>query len=209
MNITPKLAYILGLVWADGFIQYNTIGMHLKASDANDILDIFDDWNYKNKQRENRQLQTHFSIINVDFKNLLSDNGFKSHRDISPDNLINYIPESYKYLWYRGFFDGDGCFYISSNNKIIQSNCSGKISQDWLFLENKLRELDISYTIQRYTEKTGNKWSRIRWTGYTNLIKFGRYIYQNYDNCSMGLTRKYLKYQYVLQLHGDKVISYT
>ncbi len=65
-------------------------------------------------------------------------------------------------------------------------------------MENKFKELGVKkYSIKRATSKKGHKDSIIRITNLADIVKFSSYIYSG--NLDIKLTRKYVKYQDMIQ----------
>ena len=121
-------------------------------------------------------------------KFLLLDFHKKSH--IGPYKLLKKIPKNKQYLFYRGYVDGDGCFYITDKAK--QFSIGSTYDQDWSHVETLFKSLKIKkYKIQKNISKLGHKDSRIRISNVDDLTKLVNYLYQ--DRLDIGLKRKYNK----------------
>ncbi len=99
-------------------------------------------------------------------------------------------------MWYRGYSDGDGCFY-RSNNSSNQYTISGDERQDFEFLRDKCVELGISrFKIEKPTLRSRegriSKYSLMRMSHRESIKIFGDYIYQ--ANLHIKFDRKYDKF---------------
>lgn len=161
LNITsPEVAYILGLLWADGYIYkknyFNTINIECKKEDLEYVKDVFmkiGKWNIYYRKRINRAEQMTFHTNNVYICDFLIRNDYGSKSFLSADKILSNIPNDIKHYWFRGIVDGDGCFYINEDKKIYQFSLSGPYEQDWTYFENLCRQLKIKYTIARREQK--------------------------------------------------------
>lgn len=117
----------------------------------------------------------------------------------SPDKLLDKIPHNLKYCFYRGVVDGDGCFYIGDNNYMF--NITSSFNQNWKYVKSIFKELDIKYNVveKEHKNKNGNisLSSVIYICNVKDILKFGDYIYEDFENNSIGLYRKYLKYKHM------------
>lgn len=207
---TPEVAYILGLLWADGYIytnpkrSCNRVCIESLESDLSTLLPIFMQtgcWRSYGRNRDNRKPQMCIHISNKIFCHFLIENNYKSKLE-SACKIISKIPNNLKHYWFRGLVDGDGSFYYNSNTTAKQFNCSSASFQDWSYFELLFNEINIQkYTIRKSVILTNSStsgkpssYSDVRITNRQDIIKFGEYIYQNYENDKIGLERKYNKY---------------
>jgi len=214
ININSKdVAYVLGFIWADGNIRKPyTISIVINGKDSEDIKNVFQksgEWNYyyydrfdnrTNKTYKNFQIQT----SNKNLVNFLIDNDYDKKSLLSPTKILSKIPEEYKLYFFRGFSDGDGCFY--KKNRASQYSLTGSYFQDWTAVENLFNLLNITYTI-RYSSNKKSKYSQIRITNKNDIDIFGKYIYDNFDGT--GLKRKYLKYCEIKKISINRIIKWT
>ena len=193
-----KNVYLLGLIWADGFLydkKYKRVSLELKANDFNDIEPILTSNGinciYVRKRLNSSHLQKSMSFNDIKIFNFLKNNDYHIKSGTSPDKILKEIPENLKYYWWRGYFDGDGCLYIKTKNQLAFWST---ITQDWSFLKNLFHSLDICYyTTIKYSRKNTTHLSssvEIRKMGEIKLML--EYIYKNYDG--IGISRKYSRY---------------
>jgi hypothetical protein len=206
-NITNEEAYILGFLWADGYLNGTEVKSNLQCeivyNDFKDIEKIFDktgDWSRlfrkaSNKNGIKRQKRTCLTISDRALirKFILFDFDKKSY--LPPTKLLKLIPTNKHYLFYRGYFDGDGCFYIT--DKANQFSIGSQYNQDWMHIEKLFKLLKIDkYHIQRRISNKGHKLSQIRVFSRDSVTKIARYVYQ--DKTSIGLKRKFSKVSHLL-----------
>lgn len=198
---TKEHAYILGLLWADGTLCDNKekgkeISITMKSEDILTLSEIFNktgQWNitHKFKNSLERKPQTRFRTSNGKLFDYLLDKDYKSKNN-SPSKIIETISDGLKHYWFQGFFDGDGCFYVNQKLYFYRTNISGPYDQDWSFVENLYKDLQIRYSIRKYISKLNHKSSSINTVARINGKILGKYLYQ--DGC-IGLQRKYEKYK--------------
>lgn len=197
-------AYILGLLWADGWLVYKhkkkEIRIQMTYEDGKSIESIFMNtgkWNtYFIKKDEFRKARYEYICNNAKFVDFLYDNDYKIKSQISPNKIWNKIPDEFKRYFLLGWADGDGCFYnnIKSNGRRIEFTIAGTYDQDWscleqIFLENNIK----NYKIKRKIMKNGNKYSIVRILKQEDLIILGNFLY-NHNKYEFGLKRKYDKF---------------
>lgn len=194
---SKKSAYILGFLWSDGYLnnisQHYAIRLEIVKDDFLDIKNLFSNWSIQYRHRKNRQPQVRVSIGQKPFYDFLKINDYEIKSLASACKILQSIPDKLKPYWWRGFFDGDGCFYYNKKNNCRQMSICGSYDQDWSFVKNLFLCLDIPFKIIKRSAKNGNKHSVIRITNKKYIEKFGYYIYESkYDK--LGLTRKYKKF---------------
>lgn len=200
---TPKeLAYFLGYFWADGYIdQKGGLTIEIIKEDADDIVEIFDrlaTFQKYSRKREGRKEQSTLRYQNekenVDLLYFLGKypKSIESH-----EKIINYIPNKYIEYFLRGFFDGDGCLYITKTKYLAaQMVISGRYETDWSFLINFLKErYGITFRIKR-VDNGARKYSQILCTDSKEIQGFLNKIYNVKDN--IWLNRKYEKVKIIL-----------
>lgn len=194
LNI-PMNVYLLGFIWADGHIspKHRHFSFEIKSSDFffEDYLDSFGVGTISSRQRM-RQLKA-FGVVqkcffssNKKIYDFLIENDFHLKSQSEPTKILSLIPDSLKHLFFRGFFDGDGCLYVKTRNSLA---FWGPINQTWDFLTNQLNLLDIHYSIIKYNyEKHYSSCVEIR--KIKEIVKFFNYIYPE-ENFDFGLRRKF------------------
>lgn len=194
--ITSEAAYALGILWADGSMikSRNAIRLEMIAVDADEIKHIFmtgGKWGVSYRQRKNRQLQCTIGATSKMLFKFLSKYNYISKSYSTAQPIIDIIPPHLRRYWFRGLFDGDGCFYIDPKN-VYQTSIAGPYEQDWTFIETLYKNLNIKYRIARRVQGR-NKSSIIQTTSKKEFVAVGQYLYgDRYDG--IGLKRKYDKW---------------
>lgn len=192
----PISIYILGLLWADGYIlPPYSIRLTTTYPDANTFVPLFmktGKWKYYRKKFKNHPKWKESCIIKTSNKSLnqfLLENDYQSKCEIGANKILSIIPLQLKYYWFRGFLDGDGNIH-TDNKGCHKLSFSSSLNQNWIFLENLCKELNINYSIHKEKRKTGNS-SKFSIYGKYKVIKFCEYIYKNRYEDSIGLERKF------------------
>ncbi len=196
--LTPKGIYLLGFLWADGSIRKNVheVRCAFLKSDADVINHIFrytGDWKEKTfKPKENdgshRKEITEFSVYDKNFYDFLKESDYRDKSTRTPTKILAKIPPDLRHYFWRGYFDGDGCFH-----KNIANIC-GPIEQEWDDFIKLLNNINIQYNFKLYDMIAG-KSSRITICGYDNVLKLGIYLYQGE---LFGLQRKLDKFKSII-----------
>jgi len=198
---TPEVAYILGLLWADGYIgKNNAVNIQAVRTDLDLLYKHFlttGNWKIYYRTPKNRKEQATIHKGNMMLANFLKENDYTIKSDKSACKILSIIPENLKHYWFRGVVDGDGCFYIR-NKKSYQFSLASSYQQDWTYFEDLLKSLNIKYNIQRRIQIRKNlpstQSSVIRISNKNTIKILGEYIYQNYEIDKIGLHRKYEKF---------------
>ena len=196
-SFTKESVYILGLLWADGFINLsnNDILLEVKYSDGLEFLPIFletGQWKTLTRTRENQNAMMTIRTCNKFLVKFLIDMNYGPHNKQSAKEILDLIPNNLKHYWFRGFLDGDGCFYVNIKIRSKTLSFAGPQNQNWSFITDILDELSIeNYTMENRIKHPS---SNIRIGNYYGIIKFGDYIYQNYNKDKIGLKRKHDKF---------------
>jgi len=186
--------------------KYNKMilfGVGINTKDSDEIYKIFQkigDWKIYNYKKFDKRTNKYYNsstiqTCNENLINFLIDNDYDKKSIVSPYKILNKIPDNLKNHFYRGFSDGDGCFY--NKNRICQYILTGSYEQNWDWIEDVLKNFNIIYSKNTQENKKG-KSSRIRFVNINDIIKFGDFIYQNWNN--VGLERKYNKYLEMIKL---------
>ena len=204
---TAEIAYMLGFLWADGYIEhskkYNSCKTCLKivSNDMKEIKHLFDStgtWKcYTYKTKDTWQSTTTLSTTNPFLYNFLLENDYDKKSFVSPTKILKVIPDELKCYFFLVFSDGDGCFYINKNNPYSyckQYSIAGTYNQDWCDFENLMEEFGCDYTTENVLSKKGYKSSFLRITNKKSLLSFGKYIYKTIEKDKIGLKRKYNKF---------------
>lgn len=204
-NLTKESAYILGLLWADGYVlskkYIHSIKLECIKKDILIFYNIFQqtgNWGLLFRNRNNRQPQGLIHTSNKPLVTYLINNNYGPHNIKSADSILNNIPAHLHKYWYRGLIDGDGCWYVNKKRHAYQFSLAGSYKQDWTYFKSLLNKLKIKYSISRRVQlrkdASDTKSSIIRITNKPDLIKFGTFIYDGYIIDHIGLQRKYDKY---------------
>lgn len=209
---TPEVAYILGLIWADGYVSHNNrryvTSLTMKCSDYNGIEKLFlKTGKWKKYKRVHQKWKPVFEIkaYNKPLTIFLVENDYRIKSGASADKILSKIPDHLKHYWWRGYFDGDGCIPNPNSCSGCQIYISSVYSQNWEFLEKLCKEQSIlSYKINRRNGKT--KCSAFVITGYADSFKFLSYIYLGYYQDNIGLKRKYIRFQQMKEKSASLLI---
>jgi hypothetical protein len=201
-NINRYSAYILGLLWTDGYINKNTnngyrIEIMLLKRDMDKIENPFNHvGNWKNCiDRRSRKIRKKLYLDSKELHGFLWKFNFHKKSFVSPDKLLLYIPKRLWKYFFRGIIDGDGCFYP---NKYGGQFCiTSSYEQNWNYVKKLMKLLKIkNYKIDKQKRSYGSM-SRIMITKRENIIRLGDFIYKDYNKNKIGLDRKYLKYKII------------
>lgn len=211
---TKYHAYILGLLWADGWIIYKkknkSIRIELTYEDAKIVESIFDKtgkWNkYYIEKNSFRKKRMGFVASSAKFADFLFENDYKYKSLKTPEKIYSKIPEKYKKYFLLGWSDGDGCFYFNVKTNRIEYTVAGSYEQDWSLLEKIFRENGITnYRVKRKIMKNGNKYSIIRILAGDQIKLLKNILYT--DGFTFGLKRKFEKLEKIINIieHGLNV----
>jgi hypothetical protein len=195
-------AYILGLLWADGYINKNTnngyrIEIMLLKKDMDKIEKIFEyigNWKHY-VDRRSEKIRKRLYLDNKELHSFLWKFNFCKKSFVSPDKLLTRIPQKIHKYFFRGIIDGDGCFSL---NKYGGQFCiTSSYEQDWKYIKKLMKFLKIKkYKIDKQKRPCGSM-SRIMITKKEDIVKLGNYVYRDYIRDKIGLNRKYLKYKII------------
>lgn len=191
--------YLLGFLWADGWIvnagYTHSLSMYLIKSDFLQIEPMLYDFGIRtfyDRQRKRKgenfgRVSRGTTIQNKEVISFLWSNDYDKKSGCSPSKILSLIPTSLHHYFWRGYVDGDGC--ISKKEIALWS----VIEQDWSEAKKLTESLGVSHSIYTYVRKSGkHKSSVFRMGGIDNIVRFGDFIYKDYDG--IGLCRKYDKY---------------
>ena len=207
---TAESAYILGFLWADGYLyitpRQRTIGMNIEMTDFDEyirpILDKLGRWNmskYTPKLNKGKP-QIVARISNKPLAIYLSSKNYNDKSQCAL-SIIDTIPLNLQKYWYRGVFDGDGCVYMGKKQR--QVTITGPYEQNWDYMEKLLKENNIIFNIKREIVNTGKR-SRIRIDQTESMLKFLSFIYDQYETDNIGYRRKFEKFQEILKIYRPK-----
>lgn len=204
----PENVYFLGRFWADGHLSKNSVVLH---GVTEDICHLFDFLNrmgiftiYTRQAMKNgRKFGREASVIHIASKQLVEflhqlDGNKKSI--VSPSKILNLIAPELQFLFWRGFFDGDGSLYFKH-----RFSCAfwGTFNQDWSCLEALLTSLGVSFSKTLYSRKQGkHKSSTIEMRKGLCIKTFLNYLYQ--DLIGISMPRKFKKFEQFMKVIASK-----
>lgn len=223
---TPEVAYILGLLWADGYVLHRSpvdkktgyvheeyrIQLGCTYSDFEQFLPILEKvgrWRVTTiKASKHRKKQGKATISNRPLAEFLIENDYGSKSSASACKILSKVPDRLKHYWFRGLLDGDGCIYHNPDGLHIKMTICSSYDQDWKYMERLFHEIldETSVFIKRTIRKNGNRFSKIEVTKRGTILKFLNYVYQNRTYDGIGLQRKYDSYLKVVE--RDKYCSH-
>jgi hypothetical protein len=207
-DFTPNSVYILGLLWADGYLtkKHNSIQIECVKEDINYFYPIFKttgDYSLTFRHRENRREQGCIYCSSVEVANFLKMNDYLIKSKTTPSKILNIIPKELHSYFFLGWSDGDGCFYYNNTKSLIQYVISGSYEQNWESLTTLCDTLGIEYKIDKFITKKNHKYSRFLIAKNIDILKFGNYIYQD---LKLGLPRKIQKFKDITEYILEKKV---
>lgn len=189
---SSEMAYVLGFITADGNLQQTKRGYHLHiACDDLDIIEkirksLQSSTPIRQKQRINGKISYSLRFSDkIIFNDLLK-------LEVTPRKSLvitpPLIPKKYVWDYIRGFFDGDGCVYISKTSypsKLHTLFYTGSIHMAKFLIE----------TIKKYLkEYKGNIMNKKDKNAY--VLHFGQkhsevIFHYMYNNATIFMDRKY------------------
>lgn len=203
----PDIAYLLGLIWADGHlkpvlrqneISYFDFAHRAVEKDMIEIAplmkrlgDIPARWYAPKGTDCKRQPQIIFRCMDHDFGRFLYDHDYHIKSQVSPTKILGHIPDYLHAAFWHGFFDGDGCLSIIRKSYTAHLSFSGTITQDWSSLTDRLDKLGVKWRklINEVLQKSGkiHRSSVIDMSLRTDIKKVMTYLHSGGVH---GLSRK-------------------
>lgn len=205
---TQNKAYILGLIYADGFIgdnKTNNVVIMLKEEDKYLLEKIADEIEFTGNIRnagkggyENSGIRYSLNFSSKHMCESLRKLNVTTVKSLTMNKLPN-IDKSLMRHFIRGYFDGDGSF-CSSHNSSYYNKTNGDSKKysyktgTWsligteLFLKSLERYLDFHCT---YTNSKTEEMKYLSISGKSNLNKLYNFLYKDSD---IYLTRKHNKF---------------
>ncbi len=206
---TPEVAYILGLLWADGYVKKGEkLSVKGVTEDMRNHINAFQktgQWTTLNEHKSRYGVlgkpSTCLYTSNINLVEYLESKDYRVKSIVSACKILETIPDHLKHYWFRGLIDGDGSisFKEYNNKKRTAVAVYSSHKQDWKFLSNLCDNLKIKYGIYRrqITRKDGkiNSSSTFTIGNRSGISIFCNYIYQNINIDRIGLPRKYLEWK--------------
>jgi len=201
----PTICYLLGLIFADGWIDKKRINIQILKSDFDELLpkikEVYNKATIYNRKRGNWKEITNFTLSSVLLSNMIKELGFKADNF----NCVKNIPEYNLKYFFRGYFDGDGHIRQDKTKNSIRTKLQfvAPYDFDWTILEERINLFYKNTTRKSKTgcvsvrRRTGNKnhrFSTLTCTHKEVVQKFLNWIYSNWDLMPLGLTRKHKVY---------------
>lgn len=194
-------AYFLGLIYADGCISNNSLRISLQEEDK-DILYKFGECINSNKPiirihnpivkgfSTNKQYVRKDQFLLVITSNRLKESLYKlgvTSKKSLTIKFPTFLSDMYIWHFIRGYYDGDGCLYIGSKNKVrVTFACNEVFGQE---LSNFLRINNINNTLCKHSS---NNCFYVTITGRLNVIDLCDKMYLNGE---LYIGRKKEKYE--------------
>lgn len=212
INVTsPEVAYILGLIWADGYVKPGekvvVTGVKEDLESSICVFEKTGEWNIIEQERERYGVKCkpviRINTCNILLSEYLDSKGYKSNSVNSACSILETIPDNLKKYWFRGLFNGDGhvqCSKRGGNRKDqIRIGVASCYEQDWTYLKNVCEKLQIKYSIYKrvINKPLGkvNKSSSFSVQSFEGCNKFLNFIFEGYSEDKIGMSRKYEKWK--------------
>jgi intein/homing endonuclease len=194
-----RLCYLLGFIWADGHVnRKGYIELTILQEDAKQISPIIQHvqgFRKKQNNKLNRKPTISFICRDKDFVSKLLELDFNNKSYCEPSSILKNIPKENHYLFWRGFFDGDGCIYDQKTSKTKVSKrieISGRYDYKWIELSNLLSNLGCTFVIKKSITAYGKN-SIVKMWRMADIKTFKEYIYQD-SGINGCLNRKLTKF---------------
>lgn len=198
-----KTIYILGFLWGDGHLVKpgRSVSLEIQVADGVELKPVLGSsgkWRSRIRSRNRYGVKMKdsmgFFCNDKDFYELLLSCSYDQKSFVSPTKILALIPSDLRYLFWRGFFDADGCVTFSKTFNQGRITFTGHIHQDWKDLVNMLDSLGIKSTKVVYSGKT--QYSMIRVLTPKRIQTLYNYLYQGARK--IGLRRKLIKMEILL-----------
>ena len=210
---SANLAYFLGWISSDGYIQTNTnvIGIEIKQSDKKVLEDICLAMEYTRpiidftrKERGNGFFSK-FILENKEIKDLLINKYNIIPKKTFDNSFCFNFQNLDKKFWkdyIRGYFDGDGC--IKKTGKVLTFQIDSTSIKMLLAIENILKELDNSIHFSFAKQEPNlNKNEKIK-----SILPLFR-LYSYGSNATKIFDIIYKDAELFLQRKYDRYVQYT
>lgn len=218
-TINSNSAYLAGFIAADGYLSHKKVNakeivISLSIKDYEHLEKIKKMFSYEGciKIYEKKINKKKIKICNL---RISSEKIFDSLTSIgiTPKKTFRLevpkIPKEFIHDFIRGYFDGDGCFYI--NDGKFQKRITPELRMNMLGTETLLNWILKNFQIY-YGKEVGKincqKNSNYYYfrLGSASAVAFGDFIYQN-SNSENRLDRKYNKYKEIKDYKIEHISS--
>ena len=170
LNIkTKEVAYILGYLWADGYIYNGRIVLEAVSKDVDNVLHIFNfvgKWTISSRKRVGCKPTTKIEFYSKTVFDFLVNMGYRSKSGGSPRKILEAIPKNLHHYWYLGYYDGDGCIF--EGPKAYNITVASTYNQDWDFIKELYKKLKIKFCVRQAQTKKGS---------YSTIVVNSSYVY--------------------------------
>lgn len=190
----PRFIYFLGFSWADGYLAKETgkfsFTLEINEKDGKEIVDILNSFDknlvkFYTKKHGSKVVQ--IRNRNTELTAWLAFFDYRDKSHVEPSKILGAIDKSFHYLFWRGFFDGDGC--IERQKSMRRITFTANFNYRWTCLCSYLKNLNIKFYIsRRHKDGVGGQSTVVFWRK-NDVMKFYKEIYP--DGFDFGLRRKY------------------
>lgn len=195
---TSQKAYVLGFLWADGHncISNNTVVTRLQAGDRSILEKIktclqathpVRDFSYLSKGKVRPYVI--FSVVSRQISQDLLRLGMVPRKTY--DSKWPSIPLELERHFIRGYFDGDGCWYINYRSRHFGGEVNFTSNKQFLVVMAEKIRIHTGLIFRPYN-KQSLVCGGIAKGGKNDMISFGQWIYKDAEG--LYLERKYRKY---------------
>ena len=203
-DINNGSMYWVGFLYADGYIYNNRFQLCLSNRDRS-VLNQFRNFIRSDRPIREFKSQKVYDMCEIRFRSWKAVEDVKKYQlHINKDsrgrlNPILLQEENFRYFL-RGYFDGDGCFYMNRNHLYSEITGYLPVLKD---IKNMLVILGITGESKKIT-KNGKTLYRIR-LAHNDTLKLGRYLYEG--EMKYFLKRKYEIYNSHVERLNDKNVK--
>jgi len=191
-KLNNKSAYWIGFIMADGYINGNRLQLGISKKDE-DVLRQFKDF-IKSPDRPIREWDNNghpaieVRVRSYGFKKDLERYGMGVKKKDRGRINIDLLQENIRKDFLRGYFDGDGGFYVDTRGYLFAEICGYKPTL------KDIKNILVSDKVLNDSKKItkNGKIFRIRFSA-SDSLRLGRYLYGEYPNI-YTLHRKYNLY---------------
>lgn len=174
---TEEQAYILGLLYADGYVSDTQMGLRLKKSDK-DVVEKVKNYFSKDIKLQCFKNSYSFAVSSKEVCRNLQNLGMLKRKT---QNILR-VPKMQENLYrhfIRGFFDGDGTIYKDNKALSLRFNICSPTIEILTDIENIFQKNNIASRINK--EVRTNKLSK---------VPSGKIVVQNLDMYRLFVRRK-------------------
>lgn len=200
---TPNKAYILGLLYADGYnnTSTNVIRLGLQEQDKKILEDIAKEVGYDaplifyehSKEHEGWKDVYTLAIRSAHMSNVLNNLGMHKAKSLILE-FPKWLDKNLYSHFIRGYFDGDGSVYCYE--KKMNWNISIVSTKNFCEFVKNIVENELGIHVHvKLNGRRNDITSDIRIGGNRQVLRFLDWIYKDSD---LRMERKYIKYQQLL-----------